>query len=92
MSELVADCRDAARLAAFWCEVLGFVELERAGQHRDRAAGDRIRRPAAHDRVDPSADPRPGKLRLHFDVSSSSCRTMVAGGMSSGWANTFSSV
>ena len=24
------DCRDPSRLAAFWCEVLGFVELERA--------------------------------------------------------------
>ncbi|MGI8446302.1 MAG: VOC family protein [Streptosporangiaceae bacterium] len=28
MSELVIDCQDPVRLAAFWCEVLGFVELE----------------------------------------------------------------
>jgi hypothetical protein len=29
ISELVIDARDSDRLAAFWCEVLGFVELER---------------------------------------------------------------
>jgi hypothetical protein len=25
ITELVVDCRDAERLAGFWCEVLGFV-------------------------------------------------------------------
>lgn len=29
ISELVIDARDPDRLAAFWCEVLGYVELER---------------------------------------------------------------
>jgi catechol 2,3-dioxygenase-like lactoylglutathione lyase family enzyme len=28
ISELVIPCRDAQRLAAFWCEVLGFVVLD----------------------------------------------------------------
>jgi catechol 2,3-dioxygenase-like lactoylglutathione lyase family enzyme len=27
ISELVINCRDPQRLAAFWCEVLGFVVL-----------------------------------------------------------------
>jgi len=30
ISELVLDARDPERLAAFWCEVLGFVELDRS--------------------------------------------------------------
>src|SRR6201999_1076744 len=30
ISELVLDARDPERLAAFWCEVLGYTVLERA--------------------------------------------------------------
>jgi hypothetical protein len=39
-SELVIDCAGPERLAAFWSEVLGYVELGREddGSHRDRAA------------------------------------------------------
>src|SRR5205823_10820780 len=29
ISELVLNCRDPSRLAAFWCEILGYAELER---------------------------------------------------------------
>jgi hypothetical protein len=29
ISELVIDARDPALLAAFWCQVLGFIELDR---------------------------------------------------------------
>ncbi|MFD5514929.1 VOC family protein [Streptomyces sp. NPDC127066] len=29
-TELVVDCRDPERLAAFWCEVLGFKVIDRA--------------------------------------------------------------
>ncbi|MET9324719.1 transposase, partial [Streptomyces sp. NPDC003038] len=31
ISELVIDAEDPDRLAAFWCEVLGYVELAREG-------------------------------------------------------------
>ncbi|MBG0814063.1 hypothetical protein HS045_07500 [Planomonospora sp. ID82291] len=31
ISELVIDSRDPERLAAFWCDVLGYVVLDRAG-------------------------------------------------------------
>ncbi len=30
ISEIVINARDPARLAAFWSEILGYVELERA--------------------------------------------------------------
>jgi catechol-2,3-dioxygenase len=29
ISELVLNCRDPSRLAAFWCEVLGYAEFTR---------------------------------------------------------------
>ncbi|MCQ4206670.1 VOC family protein [Streptomyces longispororuber] len=29
-TELTVDCRDPERLAAFWCEVLGFTVIERS--------------------------------------------------------------
>src|SRR5262245_6388281 len=29
-TELVVDCRDPERLAAFWCEVLGFQVIDRS--------------------------------------------------------------
>jgi hypothetical protein len=29
ISELVLNCRDPSRLAAFWCEVLGYAEFAR---------------------------------------------------------------
>ena len=69
LSELVLDCVDPERLARFWCEVLGYVELE-----RDEGAIE-IGPPAGFGGLQPtivlspSTDPRPGKLRLHIDVN-----------------------
>ncbi|MEU9845351.1 VOC family protein [Actinomadura sp. NPDC048032] len=69
ISELVLDCRDPERLAEFWCEVLGFVEL-------DREDGDiEIGPPEGSGGLQPtlilsrSDEPKTGKLRLHFDVN-----------------------
>ncbi|MFD4996873.1 VOC family protein [Streptomyces buecherae] len=31
ISELILECTDPERLAAFWCEVLGYVEIGREG-------------------------------------------------------------
>lgn len=31
LSELVLNCRDPVTLSRFWCEVLGYVELDREG-------------------------------------------------------------
>jgi catechol 2,3-dioxygenase-like lactoylglutathione lyase family enzyme len=70
MSELVVDCRDPARLAAFWCEVLGFVELERVeGSIEIGPPGTGFGGLQPTIVFGPSSDPKAGKLRLHFDVS-----------------------
>jgi catechol 2,3-dioxygenase-like lactoylglutathione lyase family enzyme len=70
MSELVVDCLDPAGLAAFWCEVLGFVELERIGNSIEIGppqAGFGGLQPTIV--FDLCSGPKDGKLRLHFDVS-----------------------
>jgi catechol 2,3-dioxygenase-like lactoylglutathione lyase family enzyme len=59
ISELVIDCADPERLAAFWGEVLGYVELS-----REDDGG-----PQPTLVLSPSGDPRAGKLRLHIDVN-----------------------
>jgi catechol 2,3-dioxygenase-like lactoylglutathione lyase family enzyme len=70
MSELVVDCRDPVRLAAFWCEVLGFVELERVeGSIEIGPPGTGFGGLQPTIVFGPSSDPKAGKLRLHFDVS-----------------------
>ncbi|MFI8825077.1 VOC family protein [Streptomyces sp. NPDC053431] len=71
ISELVLDCADAERMAAFWSEVLGYVELEREDDGSiaigppDAGFGG----PQPVLVLSPSSDPRAGKLPLHIDVS-----------------------
>jgi catechol 2,3-dioxygenase-like lactoylglutathione lyase family enzyme len=71
ISELVLDAADAERLAAFWREVLGYVELGREGDGSieigppDAGFGG----PQPTLVISPGSDPRPSKLRLHIDVS-----------------------
>ncbi len=71
ISELVLDCADAERLAAFWSEVLGYVELGREDDGSieigppDTGFGGL--RPTLV--LSPSSDPRTGKLPLHIDVN-----------------------
>ncbi len=70
MSELVVDCQDPARLAAFWCEVLGFVELERVeGSIEIGPPGTGFGGLQPTIVFSPSPGPKAGKLPLHFDVS-----------------------
>jgi predicted enzyme related to lactoylglutathione lyase len=70
ITELVLDSHDPERLAAFWCEVLGYVELERVGTSIEigpREAGFGGPQPTiVFNRTD---EPKPGKLRLHIDVN-----------------------
>ncbi|QKW36609.1 VOC family protein [Actinomadura sp. NAK00032] len=69
ISELVLDCRDPEALAAFWCEVLGFVVLHR--EDGDVEIGPR----EGFGGLQPtlvlsrSEAPAPGKMRLHIDVN-----------------------
>ncbi|KUH36279.1 MULTISPECIES: VOC family protein [Streptomyces] len=71
ISELVLDAVDPDRLAAFWSDVLGYVELEREADGSvaigppDAGYGG----PQPVLVFGPTVDPRPTKLRLHFDVN-----------------------
>ena len=70
ISELVLDARDPERLAAFWCEVLGYTVLERdvdGAIEIGPAAGFGGPQPTLV--ISPSAEPKTGKLPLHIDVS-----------------------
>ncbi|WP_336317692.1 VOC family protein [Streptomyces lavendofoliae] len=71
ISELVIDAADPDRLAAFWSDVLGYVELGREDDGSIEIgppdAGPGSLRPTIV--LSPSSTPRTGKLRLHFDVN-----------------------
>jgi catechol 2,3-dioxygenase-like lactoylglutathione lyase family enzyme len=69
ISELVIKCRDPQRLAAFWCEVLGFIVLDTdygavAAVPREGFGG---LQPTLV--FIPTTEPKTGKLRLHVDVN-----------------------
>ncbi|MFD9796757.1 VOC family protein [Streptomyces sp. NPDC059070] len=71
ISELVLDCADPERLAAFWSEVLGYVELGREddGSIEIGPPGVGFGGPQPTLILSPSSDPRAGKLPLHIDVN-----------------------
>ncbi|MFE6236125.1 VOC family protein [Cellulosimicrobium sp. NPDC057862] len=71
ISELVLDCTDPELLAGFWCQVLGYVELDREddGSIEIGPPGTGFGGPQPTMILSPSSDPRRGKLRLHIDVN-----------------------
>jgi len=71
ISELVLDCADPERLAAFWCEVLGYVELGREDDGSIEIGPPDVGfgGPQPTLVLSPSSDPRMGKLPLHIDVN-----------------------
>ena len=71
ISELVIDCADPDRLAAFWSEVLGYVELgrEEDGSIEIGPPDVGFGGPQPTLVFSPSSDPRTGKLPLHIDVN-----------------------
>jgi catechol 2,3-dioxygenase-like lactoylglutathione lyase family enzyme len=71
ISELVLAAADANRLAAFWSEVLGYVELSREedGSIEIGPPDAGFGGPQPTLVFSPSGDPRTGKLRLHIDVN-----------------------
>jgi Glyoxalase-like domain len=70
ISEFVVDCRDPGQLAAFWCEVLGFVELgQEDGSIEIGPPGTGFGGLQPTIVFSPGAGPKTGKLRLHIDVS-----------------------
>ncbi|MFD3428897.1 VOC family protein [Nocardia fluminea] len=70
ITELVIDCADPELLAAFWCEVLGYVVLDRdEGDVQIGAPGTEFGGPQPTLLFNLSTDPRRGKLPMHLDVN-----------------------
>lgn len=71
ISELVIDAADPERLASFWSEVLGYVELGREddGSIEIGPPGTGFGGPQPTLVLSPSTDARAGKLPLHIDVN-----------------------
>ncbi|MER5208168.1 VOC family protein [Streptomyces sp. NPDC002825] len=71
ISELILDCADPERLAAFWSEVLDYVEVGREddGSIEIGPAGIGFGGAQPTLILSPSDEPRTGKLRLHIDVN-----------------------
>jgi hypothetical protein len=70
ISELVLDCRDPEVLAAFWCEVLNYVVLDREDDGSIEigpASGFGGAQPTLV--LSRCAEPSPAKPRLHIDVN-----------------------
>ncbi|MCP2294193.1 hypothetical protein APR11_000597 [Nocardia amikacinitolerans] len=70
ITQLILDCADPQRLADFWCEVLGYVEL---GWEDDALEigppGIGFGGPQPTLMFIPSTEPKRGKLPLHIDVN-----------------------
>ena len=71
ISELVLDCEDPERLAAFWSAVLDYVELDREddGSIEIGPADVGFGGLQPTQILSPSTDPKPWKLPLHIDVN-----------------------
>jgi predicted enzyme related to lactoylglutathione lyase len=70
ISELVLDAQDPERLAAFWCEVLGYVELERVDGSVEIGPPDvGFGGPQPTLVLNPTDEPKTGRLPLHIDVN-----------------------
>ncbi|MBB5918146.1 catechol 2,3-dioxygenase-like lactoylglutathione lyase family enzyme [Nocardia transvalensis] len=70
ITELVVECADPQRLADFWCEVLGYVELGWEGDALEIGPpGTGFGGPQPTLVFSPTTEPRRGKLPLHLDVN-----------------------
>ncbi|MEV7343447.1 VOC family protein [Streptomyces sp. NPDC093544] len=69
ISELVIDCRDPQRLAAFWCEVLGFIVLDTEDGAVEIGPREGFGGLQPTLVFSPTSEPKAGKLRLHIDVN-----------------------
>ena len=70
ISELVLECRNPELLAQFWCEVLGFVELDREGAELiEIGPAEGFGGPEPTIILSRHAQPRTGRGRLHIDVN-----------------------
>jgi len=72
LTTVVVDCRDAERLAAFWCAVLGYEVIER----NEEEGWIEIGRPGQPEKgpvptllFENVPDPTPGKNKFHLDLN-----------------------
>lgn len=68
-SELVIDCTDPERLAEFWCQVLGFVVLDRDEGAVEIGPQEGFGGLQPTLIFSPTTDARVGKLRQHIDIN-----------------------
>jgi hypothetical protein len=69
ITELVLDCADPDGLAAFWSEVLDYVELGRADDGVEIGPRSGFGGPQPTLVFSPTTEPKRAKLRLHLDVN-----------------------
>ena len=69
ISELVLDCADAPKLAAFWSEVLDYVELGQAEDGIEIGPRSGFGGPQPTLILTQVPEPKRQKLRLHLDVN-----------------------
>ncbi|MEU4220206.1 VOC family protein [Actinoplanes sp. NPDC026623] len=70
ITELVLDAREPELLARFWCEVLGYVVLQRDGEDIEIGPpGVGFGGPQPTIVFNRTDEPKAGKLRLHIDVN-----------------------
>lgn len=69
LSELVLNCRDPETLARFWCEVLGYVELDRDEGAIEIGPETGFGGAAPTLLFVPVDEKKTAPLRLHFDVN-----------------------
>ncbi|GAB4100383.1 VOC family protein [Sinomonas halotolerans] len=69
ISELVLNCADPELLAAFWSDVLGYVELDREDGAIEIGPPEGFGGLQPTLILSPSTDPRTGRLPLHIDVN-----------------------
>ncbi len=69
ISELVLDSREPERLAAFWCEVLGYVVLDRVDGSVEIGPKEGFGGLQPTIVFSPADTPKAGRLPLHIDVN-----------------------
>jgi catechol 2,3-dioxygenase-like lactoylglutathione lyase family enzyme len=70
ISEIVLKCREPEELARFWCEVLGFTEIDREqGTYIEIGPREGFGGPQPTIFLIRNDDPRNGHARLHIDVN-----------------------
>ncbi|MFL6129099.1 MAG: VOC family protein [Mycobacteriales bacterium] len=69
ITELVLDCADPFGLAAFWCQVLDYVELDRDATSVEIGPRAGPGGPQPTLVFSATTEPKTQKLRLHFDLN-----------------------